>query len=257
VASIFNERHGLEELTAAEYEAASMLDDDIEGSKEERAFRYWINSLNLDDVYVNNLYEESTDGILLLKVIDKLDKNIVDWKKVDKNPNNKFKKGINCGYVIESGKKLGLKLPGIGGTDILDGNKKLIIAVVWQLVRLNYLKIIGSQTEDDLVKWANAKVGKLQIKSFKDASLSDSVFLINICAAIEPRIINWDIVSKGETDEEKENNAKYLLSVVRKLGAVIFCVHEDITKVNPKMILVLVCSLFEISEQLKSGKAVE
>jgi len=52
-------------------------------------------------------------------------------------------------------------VPGIGGTDILDGNKKLIIAVVWQLVRLNYLKIIGSQTEDDLVKWANNKVGKL------------------------------------------------------------------------------------------------
>ena len=94
-------------------------------------------------------------------------------------------------------------------------------------------------------------MGKIQIKSFKDASLSDSVFLINLCAAIEPRIINWDIVTKGETDEEKENNAKYLLSVVRKLGAVIFCVWEDVTKVNPKMMLVLVCSLFEISEELK------
>ncbi len=141
-----------------------------------------------------------------------------------------------------------MKLPGIGGTDILEGNKKLIVAVVWQLVRLNYLKIIGSQTEDDLVKWANAKVGKMSIKSFKDPSLSDSLFLINICAAIEPRIINWDIVQKGETDEEKENNAKYLLSVIRKMGAVIFCVWEDVTKVNPKMMLILVCSLFDISE---------
>jgi len=58
-------------------------------------------------------------------------------------------------------------------------------------------------------------------------------------------------VTKGETDEEKENNAKYLISIVRKLGAVIFCVWEDIPKVNPKMILVLVCSLFEISELAK------
>ena len=62
-------------------------------------------------------------------------------------------------------------------------------------------------------------------------------------------------MTKGETDEEKENNAKYLLSVVRKLGAVIFCVHEDVTKVNQKMMLVLVCTLFEISEQLKTAKA--
>lgn len=73
-----------------------MLDDDIEGSKEERAFRYWINSLNIDDVYVNNLYEECRDGLILLKVIDKLDNKAVDWKKVEKNPNNKFKQGINC-----------------------------------------------------------------------------------------------------------------------------------------------------------------
>lgn len=50
----------------------------------------------------------------------------------------------------------------------------------------------------------------------------------------------------GETDEEKENNAKYVLSLARKLGAVIFCVWEDIPQVNYKMILVLVCSLNEI-----------
>jgi plastin-1 len=72
-----------------------------------------------------------------------------------------------------------------------------------------------------------------------------------LCAAIEPRVVDWDIVTKGETDEEKENNAKYLISIVRKLGAVIFCVWEDIPKVNPKMILVLVCSLFEITEIAK------
>ena len=50
----------------------------------------------------------------------------------------------------------------------------------------------------------------------------------------------------GDTDEEKENNAKYILSIARKLGAVIFCVWEDITQVNYKMMLVLVCSLMEI-----------
>jgi plastin-1 len=87
----------------------------------------------------------------------------------------------------------------------------------------------------------------MQIKSFKDPILSDGIFLIKLCASIEPRAIDWDIVMKGETEEEKENNAKYVLTVARKLGCVIFCVWEDIPKVNYKMILVLVCSLFEIS----------
>lgn len=77
--------------------------------------------------------------------------------------------------------------------------------------------------------------------------------MLKVCSAIEPRAIDWDIVMKGETDEEKENNAKYILSIVRKLGAVIFSVWEDITKVNPKMILVLVCSLFEVYEEKKKA----
>lgn len=67
----------------------------------------------------------------MLKVIHKLDNTVVDWKKVEKNPNNKFKMGINCNTAIEACKKLGLKIPGIGGSDILEGNVKLIIAVVW------------------------------------------------------------------------------------------------------------------------------
>jgi len=91
----------------------------------------------------------------------------------------------------------------------------------------------------------------MHIKNLKDQALSDCIFLLKLCSAIEPKTIDWDIIMKGETDEEKENNAKYIISISRKLGAVIFCVWEDIVKVNYKMMLVLVCSLFEIYEERK------
>ena len=73
-------------------------------------------------MYINNLYEECRDGLVFLKVIHKLDNTVVNWKTVDMKPNNKFKAGINCGQVVEACKKLGLKIPGIGGNDILEGN---------------------------------------------------------------------------------------------------------------------------------------
>lgn len=73
------------------YEAVKLEWDDIEGTKEERQFRFWINSLDIEGLYVTNLYAEASDGLLLLKVIHKLDPTVVDWKKVDKNPNNRFK----------------------------------------------------------------------------------------------------------------------------------------------------------------------
>jgi plastin-1 len=102
-----------------------------------------------------------------------------------------------------------------------------------------------------LVKWANGVVGDMIIKNLKDSGLSSGQFLLKLCAGVEPRAIDWDIVLKGDTDEEKANNAKYVISIVRKLGGVVFCVWEDILKVNYKMMLVLVCTLFEIAQELK------
>jgi len=96
------------------YDAAQMIDDDIEGSREERSFRLWINSLDIEDVYINNLFEECRDGQVLLKVIHKINPNVVEWNRVEKNPNNNFKKGINCQVAFDACGKLKLKLMGIG-----------------------------------------------------------------------------------------------------------------------------------------------
>jgi len=98
------------------------------------------------------------------------------------------------------------------------------------------LKLIGGKTEDDLVKWANDAVGGKHpsIVDLKDKQMSDSKFLIYLCSAVEPRAVNWDLVLEGSTDDEKMNNAKYAISVARKLGAVIFCIWEDLVQVNPK-----------------------
>ena len=131
VAEIFNTKHGLEELTKEEYDAAAMIDDDIEGSREERAFRLWINSLGIDGVYVNDLFDDCNDGILLCKVIDRIAPGIVDWKKVDPEPKNVFSKNNNNNHACESAKKMGLKLIGVGGVDITKGDRKGILAVVW------------------------------------------------------------------------------------------------------------------------------
>lgn len=201
-AAIFNHCHGLDPPTEQEaYEAAKLLNDDVEGSREERAFRMWINSMGLNDLYVNNLYEDCRSGVLLLKVIDKVKPGCVEWKKVDQTSTNKFKKIVNCSEAVDACKKAGLSIVGIGGTDLHDANKKYILAIVWQLMRSHTLQVIGNKSEDDLLSWANDLVvstGKPKIDSFRDKSLKNSLFFIQLEAAIEPRAINWDLVQQGK-----------------------------------------------------------
>jgi len=44
----------------------------------------WINSLNIEDGYIQNLFEDLKDGIKLAKLEDKLLPGCVDWKKITK-----------------------------------------------------------------------------------------------------------------------------------------------------------------------------
>ena len=218
VASIFNAYPGLDPPTEEEIDAAKMLDDDIEGAREERAFRMWINSLGLNDqdgnvVYINNLYEESKDGLVLLRTLEKVKPSVVNWKLVDQRPNNVFKRLINCNEVIDASVRSKYHIIGIGGQDIRDGNKKYILAIVWQMMRAHSLQIIGNQTEEGLIAWGNSLVDdSLKIKNLKDRRLGNSLYFINIMKTIEPRAIDWDIVIVGRDDDEaKTNNAKYAL----------------------------------------------
>ena len=120
-----------------------MKKDDVEGTREERAFRMWINSLALPDTFVHNLYDDCESGLLLIKVFDRISPGSVDWKHVDKHPSNKFKKMANCSECINAAKKCGLRVVGVGGNDIHEGNKKNILAIVWQMMRHHTLAVIN------------------------------------------------------------------------------------------------------------------
>ena len=260
VASIFNAYPGLDPPTEEEkYDAAKLLDDDVEGAREERAFRMWINSLGLTDhngdiIHINNLYEESRDGLLLLRTLDRIKPGCVNWKVVDKKPNNPFKKTANCNEVIDASKRSDYKIIGIGGGDIRDGNKKYILAIVWQMMRAHSLQVIGNKTEEELVSWGNERVSdEYKVKSLKDKRLANSLFFIHIMNSIESRSVNWDIVVTDKDDEEsRQNNAKYCISIARKLGATVFLVWEDIAEVKSKLLLTLLASLYEVGNNYKS-----
>jgi plastin-1 len=239
VANMFNTCPGLEPV-----EEVIEVEEE---TREERAFRNWMNSLGVDP-YVNNLYEDLRDGLILLQLLDKIEPGIVDWSKVNsKKPMNKFQQVENCNYAVVLGKKLKFSLVGVAGSDINAGNKKLTLAVVWQAMRyyvLNYLKRMSKGrdiTENDIINWANQKVksaGKSrQMDSFKDKTLADSLYIMHLLYACQPQSVNYDLVTAGSTDEQKMMNAQYAISCARKMGCTVFLLWEDIVEVKEKMML--------------------
>ncbi|MBA0700309.1 hypothetical protein Goari_005614, partial [Gossypium aridum] len=114
-------------------------------------------------------------------------------------------------------------------------------AYLWQLMRFNILQLLknlrshshGKEITDvDILRWANTKVSnsgsQSRMDSFKDKSLSDGIFFLELLSAVQPRSVNWNLVTKGVTDEQKKMNATYIISIARKLGCSIFLLPEDI-----------------------------
>nr|KJB42603.1 hypothetical protein B456_007G159700 [Gossypium raimondii] len=244
VAHIFQHRNGLSTQTK-QISFLETLPDDAQVSREERVFRFWINSLG-NSTYIDNVFEDLRNGWILLETLDKVSPGIVNWKIANRPPIKlPFKKVENCNQVVKIGKQLKFSLVNIAGNDIVQGNKKLILAYLWQLMRYNILQLLknlrfhshGKEITDvDILRWANTKVSdsgsQSRMDSFKDKSLSDGIFFLELLGAVQPRSVNWSLVTKGVTDEQKKMNATYIISIARKLGCSIFLLPEDITEVS-------------------------
>eukprot|EP01086_Lenisia_limosa_P012781 TRINITY_DN41372_c0_g1_i1.p1 TRINITY_DN41372_c0_g1~~TRINITY_DN41372_c0_g1_i1.p1 ORF type:complete len:617 (-),score=277.55 TRINITY_DN41372_c0_g1_i1:70-1884(-) len=255
VANLFNNYPALAP-PPEEIEGLDELFDNEEDSREERAFRMWINSLGVDPE-VSNIFDDLQDGLILLQLIDKVKPGIVVWSRVNKKPNNKFKKLENCQYALELAKDLRVKLIGIGPEDIVSANKKLILAVVWQLMRIYTINLIQSLstdgkpvTDSTILTWANNTVqaaGKSSsIANFKDKSLSNCVFLLDLLDSCQPGCVDYDVVYEGANDDELRDNARYALSLARKIGISVFALWEDLVEVKQKMITITIAAIMSV-----------
>jgi hypothetical protein len=236
----------------------------IEETREEKTYRNWMNSLGVDP-FVNNLYQDLRDGLVLIQLFDKIQPGIVNWDKVNQPPwkamGGNMKKLENCNYALELGKAMNFSLVGIGGTNIFDANKTLTLAVVWQMMRAHTLSILnklaggsGRITDQDIVDWCNKKLkaaGKTSsLTSFKDSSISTSMVVIDLVDAIKPGSIGYNMVITNPTSAvDKMKNAKYAVSMARKIGATVFALPEDLVEVKPKMVMTVFATIMAVGVQ--------
>jgi len=259
-AQLFNTWPALAPLEEVDDKLKILLDEENSAeNREERSFRNWMNNVGIE-TFVNNLFSDLQDGIVLLQLLDTIKPGCVCWPKVNKAPvKSVFKKNENCNYALLLSKDAGCVLVGIGGTDLAKGHKQYTLALVWQLRRqhlMNYLKQLAGKTRKaqytDAALLADAndrlrKAGKTSmINGYNDPSLKTSRFLWDLIGCIEPRAIDESLYRTGSSEEEggaakdNEMNAKYAIAAARKIGASVFCLWEDIVEVNPKMILTMI-----------------
>merc|ERR1712172_43566 len=256
VANLFNMHPGLE---------PPAQEVDIEGiqeTREEKMYRNWMNSLGVQP-RVNYLYSDLGNGLVIFQLMDFIKPGIVDWKRVKKEEQmskmaaKRLQEVLgNCNYAVELGKKLNFVLVGIAGSDIMEGNQTLTLALVWQLMRAYTLSLLSKLNEDgtpivgsEIISWANNKLtegGKSsQIKHFQDKSNKTALPIIDLIDAMKTGVIDYAVVKNGSKldGEDCLSNAKYAVNMARKIGAPVYALPEDISEVKHKMVMTVYASL--------------
>lgn len=264
VASVFKTRNGLV-LDEAKLYRAGLLEGSEEITHEMKALSSWITSLGVD-YQGGSLIQAVKDGAVLLHILEKLRPGCI---QKDRTPNKSplkahFLKLERCIQAVQIGKEMNLSTVGIAGEDLAAGNKTLILGFLWQLMRYHMLQLLKNLqqnheiSEAGILKWANEKVqavGKVsKMGSFKDKSLSNGIFFLDLLGAVDSRVVDFSLVTKGLSGEEKKKNAHYIISVARKLGCSIFLAADDIIEVRPRMVMMLTASIMQYDLLPKRGE---
>lgn len=228
----------------------------LEETREEKTYRNWINSMGVSP-YVNWLYSDLADGLIIFQLFDVIRPGLVNWTRVHRSFSRL--KGFmerleNCNYAVELGRKQGFSLVGVAGQDLFEGNATLTLALVWQLMRAYTLSVLTQLAdtghpivEQEIVQWTNGKLksaGKTsQIRNFQDPCICDARPIIDLVDAINPGCINYAQVLNATNQEERLANAKYAISMARKQGARIYALPEDIAEGKHKMVMTVFACL--------------
>jgi len=244
---------------------------DAEQAREERVFKLWASTLDTK-IELNDLTTDCQTGVPLLAVLDQIEPKSVDWTKVLSEPKSFFERLENCNYAVEVASRIGgLSLVGIGGADIAQGSTKLTLALWWQLMRKDCMRVIASlgMESEHVLAWANASVAatgsKRRINGFGDAKLKDGVFVLQLLHSVSPECVDEDLILEAEEgdddpldEHEKKTNAMYAVSSAHKIGCKVFLVWQDIVEARSKMILCLFVAAMQIwmeRRRLSTGQA--
>jgi hypothetical protein len=109
-------------------------------------------------------------------------------------------------------------------------------------------------SDNEIIEWVNATLtsaGKSDsscINSFKDPQIASAIPVIDLIDAIRPGSIDYSVVyTRPSSDDERLKNAKYAISMGRKVGATIFALAEDLVELKNKMIMTVYACLMAAS----------
>ncbi|CAI4227612.1 unnamed protein product [Auanema sp. JU1783] len=241
---------------SAEVEVLEHYEHNREKFKDERdniqkkTFTKWVNKhLSKAGQKVEDLFQDLRDGYKLIALLEAL----TGEKLNRENGYTRFHRIQNVQYCLDFLKSKNIKLVNIRPEDIVEGNPKLTLGLIWTII-LNFQvsEILHgsdvSNARDALLQWARkvtAGYPRVDVKNFS-SSWRDGLAFNAILHRYRPNLIDWNKISDPSvSNRERLENA--FAEAEREFGVSRLLDPEDVDTDNPdeKSIITYVSSLYE------------
>eukprot|EP00457_Paulinella_chromatophora_P004104 gb/GEZN01004114.1/.p1 GENE.gb/GEZN01004114.1/~~gb/GEZN01004114.1/.p1 ORF type:complete len:506 (+),score=132.07 gb/GEZN01004114.1/:196-1713(+) len=201
------------------------------GDIQQNTFTRWTNDY-LSEVgeHIDDLKTDLASGIKLIKLLEVLSGK--KFGKYNKHPRIGVQKAENINMCLNFIKEEGIKIVNIGADDLMSGNIRIILGLIWTLILRYELKAggdAGDTAANELLKWIQSKIPEYHIKNFQK-DWNNGKAICALVDAIKPGLCP-DHKTKG--DDALANAAEGIDAAANNLGVDRLVLPDEM--INPKV----------------------
>lgn len=184
---------------------------------QKKTFTKWVNTkLQPRGVAIQDLTADLLDGVALIHLLEIIGDESLG--KYNKQPKLRIQKVENLNLCLNFIKRRGVNLTNIGAEDIVDGNEKLVLGMIWTIIlRFTIADISeeGLTAKEGLLLWCQRKTSayapEVQVKDFT-FSWQDGLAFCALIHRYRPDLLDYHGLEKGE----KHKNMQLAFDVAQK-----------------------------------------
>ncbi|ESP04924.1 hypothetical protein LOTGIDRAFT_109199 [Lottia gigantea] len=178
---------------------------------QQTTFINWLNEqLKNRKILLSDLKEDIRDGVILIMLLEELaNKSIINYVQ---GPQTQHEKLQNVGMALDVFSRDGVKVTNIGNTDIVRGNVKVILTLIWQLILRYQVGLSAVQHRQWFLKWLKAVLPDQHISNF-GRDWNDGVVLYALIEFCRPGLCpNLENISR----HDRLNNCRNAMKLARQ-----------------------------------------
>ncbi|KAI1647564.1 calponin homology domain-containing protein [Daldinia loculata] len=169
---------------------------------QQKTFTKWMNNKILPrGLVVKDLVTDLSDAVLLIHLLECLSSESLG--RYAAKPKLRVQKFENANTALNFIKSRGIQMTNIGAEDVVDGNRKIILGLIWTLIlrfTISDINEEGMTAKEGLLLWCQRKTAcydEVDVRDFS-SSWNDGLAFCALLDIHRPDLIDYDALDKSD-----------------------------------------------------------